>query len=401
MSGYASLDNALFILPPLSAKHAADGRVMLPRKFLDGVSEFTKLWHGRVVAAMASGEAPGWTSDLIETSPRELPFEIQPLPPARAARRDLFRSARLVCAALVPRLVSTAELCVEAARPVVYEADMPLSAREGTIRAETRNPLLRWRRRYWSRRLEVRYRAALRISSGVQCNGLQAWKEYGPLTPRPMLYLNTRVRRSMLATPEEREARRARLLAGQPLRLVFSGRLVAMKGVLDLPRVAAALKQRQIAFTLDIFGSGDQRSDLERATRALQLADCVRIQGELPFPDLARRVARESDLFVCCHPQGDPSATFLETMSCGVPLIGYDAEGLRGILDLAGAGWLTPCGNPVVMAARIADLDANRAALVAGADRVYEFARTRTFEETMRVRVEHLEKCAGPFSLER
>lgn len=398
MSGQTSIDNTLLILPPLRAKHSAAGRVILPRKFLDGVSEYAKLWQGRVAVAMTASEATDWSLDMVEANPLDLPFEIRPLPPTPAAQRDLIHSARLVFATLVPRHVAVAALCAEERVPVAYDADMPLAAREGTILAETRNPLLRWRRRRWNCRLEARYRSALRIASGVQCNGPACFQAYSAFTPRPFLYLNTRVRRDMLASPEEREARRARLLAGQPLNLVFSGRLTAMKGVLDLPRVAAALKERHVAFTLSIFGSGEQASALEQASQVLQVGDCVRIEGEVPFQDLVRRVARESDLFVCCHPQGDPSTTFLETMSFGVPLVGYDTEGLRGILDLAGTGWLSPCGNPAALAARIADLDANRPALTAAAERVYEFARRRTFEETMRMRVEHLKRCAASVS---
>jgi hypothetical protein len=93
-------------------------------------------------------------------------------------------------------------------------------------------------------------------------------------------------------------------------------------------------------------------------------------------------------------PQGAPSTTFLETLNCRVQLIGYDTEGLRGIIQSAGAGWLTPRGNPGARAARVASLDGNRVALSGAAQISYEFARTLTFEETMRVRVEYLQNCA-------
>lgn len=203
----------------------------------------------------------------------------------------------------------------------------------------------------------------------------------------------------MVSTAEEREARHSRLLAGHPLHLVFSGRLVSMKGVLHLPRVAAALKQRGIAFELDIFGSGSLEPGLRRAIRTLQLTDCVHVHGELPFPVLVRRVAGEGDLFVCCHPQCDPSTTFLETLSCGVPLIRYNTEGLGDIVRRAGAGWLTPPGKPEALAARIAALDPNRLALIEAAQGAFEFARTRTLEHTMRMRVEHLLSCTERVSV--
>jgi len=400
MTERALSDNTLLIFPAVTAKQTADGRLIFARKFLDGVCEYARLWQGRVLLAMETSDAPDWSLDTIVVHSADLPFEIRWLPPTEAARRELVRSASLVFAALVPRHVRIADLCAAENVPITFDADMTLAVREGIFRAETRNPLRRMRRHRWNLRLEARYRAALRRASGIQCNGKATFEAYGALTPRPLFYLDTRVRRDMLATPEEREARRARLSAGHPLHLVFSGRLVAMKGVLDLPRVAAALKQHGVKFTLDIFGSGDLEPALRRSIHTLRVTDCVRVPGELPFSDLVRRVAREIDLFVCCHPQGDPSTAFLETMSCGVPLIGYNTEGLRAIVNWAGAGWLTPCGKPHELADRIASFDTNRTALSDAAQVVYEFARMRTFEEEMRVRVEHLKSCATRDSID-
>lgn len=387
------MGSTLLVLPSVTMRRSPDGRVILTRKFLDGICEYARLWPGRVLLAIETSGAADSNIDHIAVNPGDLPFEIREQLASDAALRDLARTAKLVFAALVPRHVQIANLCASENVPLVYDADMPLSVREGIVRAETPNPVRRWRRLRWTRRMEARYCAAISQANGIQCNGTPAFEAYGGLA-RPLLYLNTRVRREMLAAPEEREARRTRLLSGQPLRLVYSGRLVAMKGVLDLALVAAVLKQRRVSFTLDIFGSGELQAALEQKTRTLYLTDRVRFHGTLPFPDLVRRVARENDLFVCCHPQGDPATTFLETMSCGLPLVGYDTEGLHGIVSLAGAGWLTPAGRPEELAACIAEVDQNRPALVEAAERAFEFARERTFEQTMRMRVEHLQDCS-------
>ncbi len=388
------LDNLLLLLPSITEKRTQAGQVLFPRKFLDGMLEYARLWHGNIMVAMELSRAPDWALDAIAVAEAELPFTIQPLPACQAAQRELFRLAQVVFPALVPRHTGIADICESENVSVVYDSDMSPTVRADIIRAETRNPLRRWRRLRWNRNLEARYRAALSKASGVQCNGMSVLNAYSMLTPRPLFYLNTRVRRAMLATLEEHEARAARLVSGAPLHLVFSGRLAAMKGVLDLPRVAAALKQRGVRFTLDIFGSGALEMTLRNLVERLQLADCVHLEGEIPFPDLMQRVRGESDLFVCCHPQGDPSTTFLETMSCGVPLVGYEAEGLRDIVQCAGAGWVTPRSEPDALAARITALDQNRAELADAAHTVFEFARQHTFEQTMAARVEHLEQCA-------
>ncbi len=388
-------DNTLLLLSSVAEKRTQGGDVLLPRKFLDGMYEYARLWHGRILVALVQHRLKDWTLDLVATTERDLPFTLAPLPVSRAAQSNLFCSARVVLVALVPWHTGIARICATERVPVVYDSDMSPAVRAGIIRAETRNPLRRWRRLIWNHNLEARYRAALGQANGVQCNGMSAFEAYRAWTPRPMLYLNTRIRRTMLATPQERQARARRIAAQEPLRLVYSGRITAMKGVLDLPHVAAALKRRGVPFTLDIFGRGDLEPALAALVHRLDVADCVRVQGEIPFPDLVRHVRSQADLFVCCHPQGDPSTTFLETMSCGVPLVGYDAEGLRGIVSVAGVGWLTPRGSPEALAARIALLDQNRAGLVTAAETAFEFARQHTFEETMAARVEHLQQCAA------
>lgn len=169
-----------------------------------------------------------WTLDSMVVAPAELPFTVQALPPTDAARREMIRSAGIVFAALVPRHVHIADLGAAENEPVTYDADMPPAVRAGIIRAETPNPLRRWRRLLWNRQLETRYRTAIKKARGIQCNGTAAFEAYRALSPRPLFYLNTRVRHAMLATSEERAARRARIGAGEPLHLVFSGRLVRM-----------------------------------------------------------------------------------------------------------------------------------------------------------------------------
>lgn len=51
----------------------------------------------------------------------------------------------------------------------------------------------------------------------------------------------------------------------------------------------------------------------------------IAIHEPVPYPEL-QRIVKQADLFVCCHVQGDPSCTYLETFACGVPIVGYANE---------------------------------------------------------------------------
>ena len=121
----------------------------------------------------------------------------------------------------------------------------------------------------------------------------------------------------------------------------------------------------------------------------------MKLPGVLDFhTQLLPMVARSVDLFVCCHRQGDPSCTYLETMSCGTPIVGYDNEAFRGVVDQSGAGWLTPMDDPTELAACIAALHSSRDLLADAALRSLDFASNHTFEKVMQARVDHLVTCA-------
>src|SRR6185437_9992877 len=107
------------------------------------------------------------------------------------------------------------------------------------------------------------------------------------------------------------------------------------------------------------------------------------LKGNMDFrTELVPFVTDQVDLFVCCHRQGDPSCTYLETMSCGVPIAGYDNEAFRGVAAHSDSGWLSPLNRPDLLAARIAGIARNPAELAVHSQRALGFARRHTFERT-------------------
>jgi glycosyltransferase involved in cell wall biosynthesis len=172
---------------------------------------------------------------------------------------------------------------------------------------------------------------------------------------------------------------------------VFSGRLIRMKGADHLPLVAAELNRRQIPFEMTICGDGVLADSMRQQIASLGLSSCVRMPGVLDFAtELVPFVKRKDDVFVCCHRQGDPSCTYIETMSCGVPIVGYENEALGGMLRRVPAGIGVPMDDVAALADALARLHADRATLAAMSRRALEFAAENTFEETVRKRMEHL-----------
>jgi glycosyltransferase involved in cell wall biosynthesis len=96
------------------------------------------------------------------------------------------------------------------------------------------------------------------------------------------------------------------------------------------------------------------------------------------------------DLFVCCHRQGDPSCTYLETLACGVPIVGYGNEAFEGLMRHCPAGESVPMNDWTAMASVIEKLarDPRRFAKMARIG--LAFAREHTFEHEFKRRIEHM-----------
>ena len=168
-----------------------------------------------------------------------------------------------------------------------------------------------------------------------------------------------------------------------------------MKGADHLLDVARELKRRGIQFEMYISGSGVLEEMMHRTIAEHQLGDCVKMMGVPDFKtEFFPFVKANIDLFVCCHRQGDPSCTYVETMSCGVPIVGYGNEAFLGIVEQSKTGWVVEMDQPKLMAKKIAELSCDRANLREMSFNSLHFVRQHTFEKTFAARVEHLKRSA-------
>ncbi len=375
-----------------------DSTFVLTKKFLEGVMEYVKSWPGTVSVWVQRDHRPNNNLDHVEIHPNELPFSLHWLEGTGIARfYPGLDEADVVLAALVPKHVDLAELCVQRNIPLIYITEYSVMTRRQIVRAETRNPFLRWRREYWALGTEKRYRQSVSLAAGIQCNGLPTFSAYSELNQHSLLFFDTRVRISQLVELERLDKRLLSMRSGEPLRLGFSGRLIAMKGADHLPLVARELQRLGVPFTMDICGGGELEPTIQKEIRRFGLEDHVRMQGILDFEnELLPFVSDGIDLFVCCHRQGDPSCTYLETYSCGVPIVGYANEAFSGLAvksDVGGAGWTTPMDNPTSLARKIAHLNTNLEKIEIASRQALAFAALHTFENTMVKRVQHMLEC--------
>ena len=375
-----------------------DGTFVLTKKFVEGVNEYVKYWPGEVFVWVQREHRPNNNLDHIEVHPDELPFSLNWLEGASVQRfYPGLSEATVVLAALVPEHIELAPLCKECSVPLVYITEYSLKTRIQIVWAETRNPLLRWRREYWAKSTEKRYRRSVGLAAGIQCNGLPTFSAYRGLNQRSLLFFDTRVRLSQLVETERLEKRLLTMRDGKSFRLGFSGRLIAMKGADHLPVVAHELRRLGVPFTMDICGGGALEPAIRKDIQRLGLESNVRLRGVLDFEsELLPFISDNVDLFICCHRQGDPSCTYLETYSCGVPIVGYANEAFSGLAiesDVGGKSWATSMDDPISLARKIAYLNSNREEIEIAARKALAFASLHTFENTMAKRVRHMLEC--------
>lgn len=387
-------DGRLTLLPGLRAEPHPEGRVGLTRKFLAGVEEYLRHWNGPVRVLMEPSETAGHSLDRVSVRPSRLPFDLRLVSFLDDALLPLLRDADVVVPFTTHRQNHISFLCRRMGVPSVYVTEYTLRTRFQIARAETPRRTRLWRRCAWEMTQEHQQRRAIRRASGLQCNGTPTFRAYASLNRRPMLYFDTRTRGDMIVPPHVLHHRLAHLHSDRPLRLAFSGRLDPMKGVQHLPHIAHALRQRGTPFQLSIAGGGHLEPALRDEIERLGLQDHVRMLGVLDFhEELLPWMQREVDLFVCPHVQGDPSCTYLETLACGVPIVGFANEALNGLARMHRVAWTSPLGDVERLAQTIHRLSRHPHAIEAAARTARQVALDHTFEATFARRIDHLRRC--------
>jgi glycosyltransferase involved in cell wall biosynthesis len=112
----------------------------------------------------------------------------------------------------------------------------------------------------------------------------------------------------------------------RPLRALFVGRLVPLKGV-DLPiRAMASSPILREHAELRIVGDGPQREVLAALAQRCGVADRVHFVGQVPHNELAREY-RSASVFVFPSMKEFGGGVVLEALACGLPAIVLDYGG--------------------------------------------------------------------------
>ena len=179
---------------------------------------------------------------------------------------------------------------------------------------------------------------------------------------------------------------------GRPLRVLFAGRLQALKGPHVLVDALARLRGSHpgLPVELDVVGVGTRgfTAALRERVRELGLDDVVRFGPAVPAAQLAVRM-RRADVVAVPSSSETFGLVALEAQACGTPVLATDVDGLRTAVLDGLTGRLVPDRDPGSWARALAGLAGDPGALermgAAAARRAREHSWERTALSTAEV----------------
>ncbi len=143
-------------------------------------------------------------------------------------------------------------------------------------------------------------------------------------------------------------------LQPQPLRLLFVGSLIPVKGLSTLLTALTYLPWPQDSWRLDVIGDGSERAAYEKQAIESGLGGQVSFHGIQPKAVVADFMQR-ADLFVLPSLWDNAPCVLIEAMACGLPILATRVGGIPEIVTPA-IGRLTPPGDPAALASALADM---------------------------------------------
>lgn len=370
--------------------HVDGDDVVLDIKFVEGMRLYSDLWPGEVACLLVIGAQMPFSRRY---NSQDLPFKLSLIDAGDLINKNYIADHGIIlCSGDDPQYLNIKKICDSAGSLLVYNIEYTLHARLNIINI---NQAVGYFQKSLSAMhaifAELKRRRAFSRSDGLQVNGYPAFASYGKIAKSSVLYLDSRLRKRLVIAEADLERRIDRVLCGDTLRLVHSGRLEPMKGSGDLIELALALRAQDIDFTLDIFGCGSLEDQIIRDVNRHDLQSVVRIRHKVDFEEELVPFLRDNcDIYISCHRQSDPSCTYLENMGLGLAVIGYDNLMWSHLCRESGAGWAVPLGDANALAGAVAAADRNRTELADCMRAARRFSDEHCFETEFAKRVRHL-----------
>jgi len=152
--------------------------------------------------------------------------------------------------------------------------------------------------------------------------------------------------------------------SSRPLRALYAGKLIGLKGVHFAIEAVAEARRRGSDVTLTIAGEGPLQAWLVELARKAGVADSVEFLGHLDRASLLTAYA-DADVFVFPSLHDSSGNVVLEAMGAGLPVICLDLGGPKSFVSettgfIVGASSMTVAQIPPAIANRLIELASDR-----------------------------------------
>jgi glycosyltransferase involved in cell wall biosynthesis len=359
---------------------STSGEMKISRKTLSGMLQFHQRWSGEVILVSLGdwdNESVGIDDSWFRAD--ELPFQV------RLTTEIVSSVASLNPDVILAPHVGEFEGLLSLKIPVVFVTENSTVSWMREDLRQSSGPLNRLRITVGALRNARQRRRMAQQAAGLQCNGWPAWSAFSRYSDRTLLFYDTRMPRNKV---ERYLSASKQFMPDGVLRLGFSGRFAAGKGpefVIDLDNRLSSLG---VPHTLVMIGAGELEDSLKASA-----ASTVEFLPPMDFGSEWMDWTHENiDLMVLPHVLGDPSGTFLESIGCGTPIVGFDSAALEALVRKFGLGWIVPVGDRDALSEVVQLLAQKPEMLKWRADVGLRFMENHCFEAEFDSRIAHLEE---------
>jgi len=138
-------------------------------------------------------------------------------------------------------------------------------------------------------------------------------------------------------------------------RLLYVGRLAAVKGLPILLESLAKLVSSYPDLELTVVGDGSDREMLEDLTDSLSLRSHVKFVGYQSQTEVRQRLQQTDAFVMASFAEGVP-VVLMEAMAAGVPVVATQIAGVSELVEHEVNGYLVPAGDVETLADRVGQL---------------------------------------------
>ncbi|MCO5189279.1 MAG: glycosyltransferase [Anaerolineae bacterium] len=201
-------------------------------------------------------------------------------------------------------------------------------------------------------------------------------QEYGVTAPIHVIENGIDIDR--FANPSASLSKRALGFAEENVVAIYVGRISAEKRIDDLLHQFARAYRHCNTLRLLLIGPGPDRTRMAQQAHQLGIASVVQIAGPVAF-DLVPSYLASADFFVTASDSEVHPLTVIEALASGLPVVAYNAPGIRGTVASGVSGLLAETGELADCIAAVGENASLRRRLAQGASSVsrrFDFAKT-------------------------